>query len=69
LSCSSALVLGKLTGQAEEDQPVDHENGPEDRQVEDLEPTAEEADGNGLGGRVPELELWETAHERPELLV
>ena len=59
----------KLTGQAEENQPVYNEDRPEDGQVEDLEPTAEKSDSDGLGRRVPELELWETAHERPELLV
>lgn len=61
--------MTRLTGQAEEDQPVHNKNRPEDRQVEDLEPAAEEADGNSLGRRVPKLELWEAAHKGPELLV
>src|SRR5690242_1941013 len=63
------LISAKLTGQAEEDQPVYNKDRPEDRQVEDLEPAAEESNSDGLGRRVPELELWETAHKRPEFLV
>jgi len=58
-----------LTRQSEQNQPVHHQHRPEDRQIEDLEPAAEEADGDRLGGRVPELELWQPADKRPELLV
>lgn len=58
-----------LTCQAEQNQPVHHQHWPEDRKVEDLEPTAEEADGDRLGCRVPELELWQPADKRPKLLV
>jgi hypothetical protein len=58
-----------LTRQTEQNQPVHHQDGPEDGQVEDLEPTAEEANRDSLGRRVPELELWQPAHERSELLV
>jgi hypothetical protein len=58
-----------LTRQTEQNQPVHHQHRPEDGQVEDLEPAAEEANGDGLGGRVPELELRQPADERPELLV
>ena len=71
LACCFRLSsnLLELTGQAEEDQPVDDQDRPEDRQVENLEPTAEETDSNSLGRRVPELELWKAAHKGPELLV
>jgi hypothetical protein len=55
--------------QAEQNQPVDDEDGPEDGQVENLKPGAEEADGNGLCRRVPELELGQAAHKGAELLV
>lgn len=58
-----------LTGQDKQDDPVDHKDGPEDGNVEDREPTAHEADGDGAGGRVPELELGQTADEGPELVI
>lgn len=60
---------GVLTRQAEQNQPVHNQHRPEDRQVEDLKPAAEEANGNRLGRRVPELELRESAHKGAELLV
>lgn len=60
---------GIHTGQGEEDEPVDDEYGPEDGNVEDDEPGAEEADGNGAGGGEPELELGQAADEGAELLV
>ena len=56
-------------GQEHQDQPVHHQNRPEDGQVEDLAPAAGESNADGAGGRVPELELGETAHERLELFV
>ena len=56
-------------GQEHQDQPVHHQNGPEDGQVEDLAPAAEESNADGASGRVPELELGETAHEGLELLI
>ena len=59
----------KRTGQAEQNQPVHNQDGPEDGQVEDFKPTAEEANGNRLCGRVPELKLWQSADKRSELLV
>ncbi len=58
-----------LTGQDEEDHPVHDEDGPEDGDVEDLEPGAEKGDGDGASGPVPKLELWQAADEGPELLV
>jgi hypothetical protein len=57
------------TRQAKQNQPVHHQHRPEHRQVEDLEPAAEEANRNRLSRRVPELELGQPAHKRPELLV
>lgn len=48
---------------------VHHENWPEYRDVEQLKERAEECNGRGLGGRVPELELWQTADERSELFI
>jgi hypothetical protein len=62
--------VGKqLTGKNKEDDPVHNQDRPEDRDVEDLEPTADEADGDGAGGGMPELELGKTADEGSELLV
>ena len=48
---------------------VHHENWPEYRDVEQLKERAEECNGRGLGGRIPELELWQTADERSELFI
>lgn len=59
----------ELTRQHEEDDPVDHEDGPEDRDIEDGEPRADEADGDGPGSGVPELELGQAADEGAELIV
>ena len=55
--------------QKHQNQPVHHQNGPEDGQVEDLTPAAGESDAHGASGRVPELELREAADEGLELLV
>lgn len=55
--------------QDEEDDPVYNQDGPEDWDIEHGEPAAYEADGDGAGGRVPELEFGETADEGPELVV
>ena len=62
--------LGRtLTGQDKEDDPVEDEYGPEDGDVEDLEPGTDEAYGDSASGPVPELELWKTANEGLELFV
>lgn len=61
--------IGILTRQHKQDNPVDHKNRPEDGDVKDREPAAHEADGDGAGGRVPELELGQAADEWPELVV
>jgi hypothetical protein len=65
----SRLGKGPLTCQREQDQPVHDEDGPEDWQVEDFEPAADEADHNGACGSVPELELGQSSDKRSELLV
>lgn len=57
------------TRQDKQDNPVDDQDGPEDRDIKNSEPRAQEADGDGPGGRVPELELGEATDEGPELVV
>lgn len=59
----------QLTGQNEKNDPVHDQNRPEDGDVEDLEPTADEGDENGTGCPVPELELGKASDEGLELLV
>lgn len=70
-SCQHGSIIRscRLTRQGEQDQPVDHQDGPEHRHIEDPKPGAEEADGNGPGGRVPELEFRKAPNERAELVV
>ncbi|KAI6755111.1 hypothetical protein HG531_004217 [Fusarium graminearum] len=53
----------------EKDEPVHNQDGPENWHVENLEPTAGEADDNGSGGPVPELKLGKSADEGLELLI
>lgn len=60
---------GKHTRQHKENDPVNNQDRPEDGDIEDSEPGADEANGDGASGRVPKLELWQTADERPELLI
>lgn len=59
----------QLTRQEEQDEPVHNQNRPEHRDVEDLEPAADEPDDDRSGRGVPELELGESSDKRPELLV
>lgn len=59
----------ELTRQDEEDDPVDHQDGPKDRDIENGEPRADEADGDGPGSGVPELELGKATDEGAELVV
>lgn len=61
--------VGIRTSQDKQDDPVHDQDGPEDRDVEDREPTAHKANGDGASGRVPELKLGQAADERAELLV
>lgn len=69
LQTHSAEGWGKLTRHDEEHEPVHDQDGPEDGDVKDLEPRAHEADDDGAGGPVPELELGKAADEGLELLV
>jgi hypothetical protein len=55
--------------QKHQNQPVNNQHRPEDGQVEDLAPAAQESNANGARGGVPELELREAAHEGLEFLV
>lgn len=57
------------TRQDKKHNPVNDQNRPEDGDIEEREPRADEANGNGPGGRVPELELGEAADEGAELVV
>ena len=63
------VIPGCLTGEHKEDDPIHDQDGPEDRHVEDFEPGAEEANADGAGRPVPELELGKSADEGAELLV
>jgi len=54
---------------AEQNDPIDHQNWPEDRDVEEAEPGAHKANGDSPGGGVPKLEFWKASDERPELLI
>lgn len=58
-----------LTRQAKQNQPINHQHRPENGNIKDCEPSAQEADGDGPRARVPELELRKTPDEGPELLV
>jgi len=58
-----------LHGDAEEGDEVHDEDGPEHRDVEEVEESADECDDCGLGGGIPELKLRQTPDERPELFV
>ena len=60
---------GQLTREEKQHEPVHNQDRPEDGHVENLKPAAHEGDGDGAGGRVPELELGEPADERAELLI
>ena len=57
------------TSQDKQDNPVHDQNGPEDRNIKHGEPTAHEADGDGAGSGVPELEFGQTANKRSEFLI
>lgn len=57
------------TCQCEQNQPVDNQDRPKDRQIEHAEPRADEANGDSLGRRVPEFELRKSPDERSELVV
>jgi hypothetical protein len=44
------VETGEHTGQHKQNDPVNNQHGPEDRDIEDGEPGADEADSNGLSG-------------------
>ena len=56
-------------GQAEKNDEIHHQHGPEHGHIEDLAPAAAEGQGNGPRGRVPELELGEPSDEGAEFLL
>jgi hypothetical protein len=59
----------KRTRQRKQDHPVHHQHRPEDRQVKDGEPSAHESNGDGLGSRIPELELGESPDKGAEFIL
>jgi len=63
------IHIREHTRQHKQNDPVNNQYWPEHGDIEDGQPRADETDGNGAGSRVPELELWQTADERSELLV
>ena len=65
----STPCAAKLTRQTKQDQPVHNQHRPENWQIKNLKPAAEEANSNRPGGGVPELELRQPPDKRPELLI
>lgn len=59
----------KLTGQRKQNEPVNYQNRPENRYIENREPGAEKPNSNSSRSRIPELEFRKTANERSEFLV
>lgn len=59
----------KHTRQHKQNDEVNNQHRPEHGNVEDGQPGTDETNGNGTGGRVPELELRQAADEGSELLV
>lgn len=57
------------TRQDKQNNPINDQNRPKDGDIKDAEPSADEADGDGARGRVPELELGEAPDEGAELVV
>lgn len=57
-----------LHSDEEESDPVEQQDGPEDRDVKDGEEGHHERDANGLRQRIPEFELGQTADEGFELV-
>lgn len=69
VSKSNHVLYLSLHCDAEEGNEVHDQDGPEDRDVEELPEGTEECNRRGLGGGVPELELGQPPDEGPELLV
>ena len=63
------VASGRLTREEEQHHPVNKQDWPEDRDVEDLKPAAEESDSDGTSGPVPKLEFGQASNEGPELLI
>ena len=59
----------KPTRQDEKKNPVNHQHGPEHRNIKDREPRAHKTNCDGPSSRFPELKLWKTAYEGTELVV
>ena len=59
----------KPTRQDEKKNPVNHQHGPEHRNIKDREPRAHKTNRGGPSSWFPELELRETADEGTELVV
>ncbi len=57
------------TSQDEEDKPVHDQDRPKDRDIEDIEPAADERNDDGASCLVPEFELGKATDKWPELLV
>lgn len=68
-TASNSDQRGKHTRQHKQNYPVNNQHRPEDGDIEDGKPRANKGNGNGASGRVPELELRQTADEWPEFLV
>ena len=58
-----------LTCQTEQNNEVNHEYGPKDRNVEHAPPSAEEGNCNRPCTTVPEFEFWEPPYKGAELFV
>ena len=56
-------------GQNNQNEPVENKHWPKDRQIEDLAPRTEESQHDGACGRVPELELGQSAHKGLEFFI
>lgn len=59
----------KPTRQDEKNDPVNHQHGPEHRNIKDGEPRAHKTNRDGPSSRFPELKLRKTADEGTELVV
>ena len=59
---------GTLTCQREKNNEIHHQHWPKYRHIKDAEEGAHQCDDGGSGGLMPELEFWQPANERPELL-
>lgn len=63
------VTKDRLTGQREKNDPIHHQDRPEDRDVEHLKPSTQEANGHRPRSAVPEFEFRQAADEGAEFLV